>query len=103
MWLFELFEQFVEKCTEEKARAERIPIHAVEQNIKSGSLMQRIMQAGEYSDRLASPDMNDQEIVNRFKSADNAVTKSITAKELENRGYLERDTNGRYARTGKSI
>ena len=101
MGLFALLEQVAEKCAEEKARVAGMPTHAVERGLKSGSVMPRIVQAGEYDARLASPDMEDREIIDRFKSADNSIAKSIAAKELENRGYLERDADGQYMRTKK--
>ena len=96
MWLTELLEQFAEKCTEEKARATAMPIRAVERSLKSGPVMPRIVQASEYAARLSSPDMDDREIASRFKTADNAIAKSIAARELEHRGYLETAADGRY-------
>ena len=96
MWLDELLGQFVETCAKEKERASGMSIHAVERSLKSGSVMPRTIQAGEYAARLASSDMDGKEVVSRFKSADNAIAKSIVGKELETRGYLERDLDGRY-------
>ena len=86
MWLDELLGQFVETCAKEKARASGMPIHTIERSLKSGPVMPRMIQASEYSARLASPDMDDREIVSRFKSADNAIAKSIARKEMEKRG-----------------
>ena len=101
MWLVELLEQVAGKCAEEKARAAGMPTHAVERSLKSGPVMPRMVQAGEYAARLASTDMADRELASRFKSADNAIAKSIAARELEHRGYLERDADGRYITTKK--
>ena len=65
MWLFELLEQAAGKCAEEKARVAGLPTHTVERSIKSGPVLPRIVQAGEYAARLASTDMADREVAFR--------------------------------------
>ena len=103
MSLFEVIQQYAEKCAEEKKLASEMSIRDVEHGLKTGPLASRMIKATDYSARLSSSEMEDQEIVSRFKAADNVIAKTLAAKELENRGYLERDSNGKYVQTGKKL
>lgn len=46
--------------------------------------------------------LSDAELVSRFKSA-SGFEKAGYAKVLEERGYLEKDSEGKYQRTGKTL
>ena len=47
-------------------------------------------------------DLSDMELVRHFKQS-SGLNKMGYARELEDRGYLEKDENGKYVRTSKTL
>lgn len=54
------------------------------------------------TERRASNIDSDRELVRRFQNS-SGLEKMGYARELENRGYLEKDENGKYIRTSKTL
>lgn len=47
--------------------------------------------------------MTDREVANKFQSARTSIEKSCYAKILEKRGYLEKNSDGKYKKTSKRL